>query len=328
MTRTEGPHGAGWTFSHNSLREYLSVEHYIDTLQQRSPAAITVPITSAMRSFSASLPKQRVDPIILILKELWIERAGRPGLGAYLTLLWEALCRSAPGSSRPIWSTLMDPGTDLIGLNGIKLEGVRFSIESKENIQIDGSNSDFSEVIFDFQNLSESRFSGCTFDNCSFVESKLARVDFSGSLIFECDFTGADLNGADFSGIDKEGTILISDNGIVSELSGNMMLGHFRYRGANTDIVDDYYKYIHHPKFPIVFKILEKLSEQQTRDWRGLTQRGEAHSDPPFARDFVEIPSEAGVSRDGTGRMGFSDPRRTADDWPVHRSPSDGERFI
>ena len=45
---------------------------------------------------------------------------------------------------------------------------------------------------------------------------------------------------------------------------------------------------IHHPKYAIVTKIIEKVMEQKLSQYRGLTQRGVARVDPPFARALVD----------------------------------------
>jgi hypothetical protein len=65
-------------------------------------------------------------------------------------------------------------------------------------------------------------------------------------------------------------------------------IGYLRYRGAPTDPVGDFYRYQHHPRFSIVQKICDRVTQQKHSQLRGLTQRGEAHEDPPFARAFVQ----------------------------------------
>jgi hypothetical protein len=70
-------------------------------------------------------------------------------------------------------------------------------------------------------------------------------------------------------------------------LSGPAAIGWLKFRGADTDPVEPFFELQHHEKFPIVYKICENISEQKNSQLRGLTQRGAAQADPPFARSFV-----------------------------------------
>ncbi|MHB0667781.1 hypothetical protein, partial [Roseomonas mucosa] len=108
------------------------------------------------------------------------------------------------------------------------------------------------------------------------------------SYFFECDISGSTLQGADFRGIDPESSFLVShSNNTMRQLSNMDAIGFLNFNGAKTDPIDDIYIYKNHPKFPMIAKICEKVSEQRNSQLRGLTQRGEARVDPPFARDFV-----------------------------------------
>ena len=74
LTRASGSKEEGWVFSHNSLREFLAVENYIDGLLIRNPLAIRVPISEAMRSFVSSMHHERIVDAWNVLGEFWARR--------------------------------------------------------------------------------------------------------------------------------------------------------------------------------------------------------------------------------------------------------------
>lgn len=137
-----------------------------------------------------------------------------------------------------------------------------------------------------------SNFSATILDNVSFRNSSLRGCDFRSSLIFECDLSDADVAQADFRHLDKDSNFGVTGNVI---LAGQDARGYLKWRGAIVDEVDAYHVYQFHPKFGIVSKILEKISGQKNSQKRGLTQRGEAQNDPPFARGFLEYIESKGL---------------------------------
>ena len=186
--------------------------------------------------------------------------------------------------------SLLGPSRENINLNDIVLKGIDFSILKSGGAKcLNASNSTFSEVQFDGLTLSKSNFSGATADTASFRDTDLTGSTFEASFLFECDFSGATVQDANFQNIDLDSSInVVSANGEVAQLTGKAAIGYLKFSGAHTSPVDDIFVYIHHPKFSILEKICEKVSEQRNSQLRGLTQRGEARVDPPFARELVD----------------------------------------
>jgi hypothetical protein len=88
--------------------------------------------------------------------------------------------------------------------------------------------------------------------------------------------------------MDRDSSISVeTKDGLSNVLGGDAAIGYLRYNGAQTDKVESYYIYRNHPKFSIVEKVCERISDQRNNQLRGLTQRGEARADPPFARELV-----------------------------------------
>jgi hypothetical protein len=53
LTRASGAKEDGWVFSHNSLREFLAVEIFLDGLLDRNPLAIGIPVSEAIVAVEA-----------------------------------------------------------------------------------------------------------------------------------------------------------------------------------------------------------------------------------------------------------------------------------
>ena len=289
LTRSEASAGSGWQFSHNSLREYLVAEHLVGSVQSRAPAPIAIPISSAMRAFTASLPEDELRELISTLWELWNLRSGRRDMGSYVTLLWDGLSKLHQKSRTP--GLIGIPLGIPVPFDGIKIAEVDFEtgISRESPIAINGRDSEFSEVSFRGLDLCDSDFSGAILDSVLFQGAKLKRVRFVNALLFECDLTDAEVAGGDFTGLDTDSSLIVLNRGLpLQRMSGPSAIGYLAYHGAVTDPIGDFYRWQHHPKFSIVFKICERIMGQRNSQLRGLTQRGEAHQDPPFARAFVQ----------------------------------------
>ena len=296
LTRSSTRTSDGWTFSHNSLREFLATEFYLEKLSSRLPVNISIPITSAMQGFAGSIGPADARSLWLALCDLWPTRASLPDLGGYLVLLWEGARRQPDG----LLGALLDLSGAQAGrqlqLSNITLKQVIFDKQLfGKDIVMNLSNSEISEVDFDGICLVGSEICNATLDAVSFSGCDLRNVSFRSSLIFECNFSNAIIEGADFSGIDRESSISIeTDEGMSNVLGGDAAIGYLRYNGAQTDKIESYYIYRNHPKFSIVEKVCERIADQKNNQLRGLTQRGEARADPPFAREFVDRLVSAG----------------------------------
>ena len=288
LTRAIGTKEDGWVFSHNSLREFLAVESLISRLLDRNPLSIDIPVSEAMRSFVTSMPDDRITEAWGVLGEFWAKRTVDDRVGTYLVLLWNSATR-LKNNYEEAFSFLGSSENRLL-LNDASIQNIDFSDTiGKNDVIINGSNSILTNIQFDGLNLDGSDFSNMMADNVSYCGTNLSSANFESCFLSECDFSGATVCDANFKNMDTDSSIIVPDpNGRITHLSGKSAIGYLGFHGAQTSPVENIFIYVHHPKFPILKKICEKLSEQRNSQRRGLTQRGEARNDPPFARDLVE----------------------------------------
>lgn len=282
LTRSSTVTGAGWSFSHNSLREFLCVEHYVGALDGVSEG-VSIPVSDAMRIFASTMPPAVLGNCLDRLQSAWGARQAYPRIGRYLTLFWDFLVGGEEASR--LYS--LTGGGDKALLDNISISDVGFSKVWRPAI---ARGSEFTHVSFVGVDIGESDFRQAVFDGCDFSGADMRKCDFSGALIHECDFTDVKVRGADFVNIDQSSSFFIrGKDGDVSVLTGRAALGYLAYEGALTSEVDDYNVLRFHVGFPTVLKIGERLLAQRNGQYLGLTQKGEARSDPKFARDFVDF---------------------------------------
>lgn len=290
LTRSVGSKEDGWIFSHNSLREYLSVEMFLSALTARVPAHIGIPITEAMRTFVASIDEKGVNDLWQLLAELWPQRASNSTLGSYLALLWDSSARLEGKWNESLSLLGVNAQTKSIPLNDISIKDIDFSKLGKgTSVAVTASNSALADAKFDYLVMKDSTFDGAILDSVSFRDCDLSGSSFNSALLFECDFSGSIVDNANFETLDPDSSILVAGRSSDAiRLIGEAALGYLRYNGAITSKVGDIHIYKHHPKYPILEKICERISEQRNSQLRGLTQRGEARADPPFARETMD----------------------------------------
>lgn len=289
LTRVSGGGKDGYLFSHNSLREYLVAETVLTSLVDRQPIDIRVPVTAAMRTFVASMSAEEGAVLTRALTELWPQRANGMLLGPYLVLLWDFLKKQS-GSAESALVAVITGGQNVAHLSDVQLRDIDFEGNlGDEGLLIRGNESDFSNVSFAGLKLSNAVFRNSVFDDVTFANADLSGADFSNSIIFETDFSSAKLTGADFRKCDADINIkVVTANALEKVLVGKAALGWLRYHGAVTDDLDDVYVLAHHPKYPIIAKIAEKLTVNTNNQLLGLTQRGTASADPKLARGFID----------------------------------------
>ncbi|TDX64313.1 restriction endonuclease [Methylosinus sp. sav-2] len=295
LTRSTENSQAGWAFSHNSLREYLVAEYFIGKCRAKDFPDIKVPISEPMKSFVASMDRSVIESCINSITAVWPYREAKPSLGTYVCLLWEAFGRLGDGQKTD--SVLKKFGGGDLLLDSIRVQEISFNINnlSSNKISINMRNSEASRLSFGALDLSNSAFENSLLDSILFYDCNLTSSSFDGALIYECDFSNCVFDGASFKALAEKPCIYVSINGSRVYLEGDSAAGYLKYQGAIVDEIDDYFVYGHHPKFDIVAKILEKLAEQPLREIRGLTQRGVARDDPPFAREFVDFMIRKGM---------------------------------
>lgn len=290
LTRAHGSRTDGWNFSHNSLREYLAAEMFLESLSSRSPVEIVIPVSAAMRSFAGSITEENRTALLQVLADLWPQRGAHHSLGPYLTLLWEAARRQQGGLRGSLLALSGNNSGEIVQLSSVALKQLDFQKDFQGSaLCINAAGSELEEINFEGIDLTRSDFTGATLDAISFRGCDLSECTFGSALLFECDLVGATLSGADFKDLDKDSHIIVKlTDYSVCTLSDKFAIGYLRYHGAITSEIEDYFVHYHNPKFSILEKICERLTDQKYSQLRGLTQRGEARSDPPFARGFVD----------------------------------------
>lgn len=290
LTRSENTHPSGWIFSHNSLREYLATELIVGNVINEQSIDIKFPISPVMRTFVSSLSGELAEKYLTSLKNLWTKKSSN-SLGEITTISFDLLKSHKNGLLENLIYISGESLSNRITLKGASFSNVEISKEStsSDRLQIDAENSSFTESSFNSLDLENSNFSSSTLDRVDFTNCNLNSCSFSESLIFECNLTGASFDQTNFKGIDREVNFIThSPSGNPIILNGERAIGYLKYHGAITDHIAPYYELEHHPKFPIILKICENITEQRKSQLRGLTQRGSAQSDPRFARAFVE----------------------------------------
>ena len=303
LTTAPDPRRTGWRFSHNSLREFLVVEHLVEGLRSGQVVAESVPISDAMRLFCASMPRSDRSALLELLATEWLKPENRRGCSQVLSLLWDAFQPLFAGDYSAARSLLNRTVGDPVALNGAELARISLSSHACPLTLVKGS---FSGASLQGIDLSHAHLTGCDFssaylENVNFANATLDDSSFVGSMLFDCDFSGCDVRRSNFTGIRAEDISIVVETddvdafkGGIRRLDGEYAIGFLKYAGAATDPVPDFAVYCHNPKFPIVRKILEKLSEQTLRQAHGPgTVRGGAPN-VPFAKKLIQSLEEWG----------------------------------
>lgn len=295
LTRAEISGNSGWRFSHNSLREFLVTEYIVRNLQNELIIDDQIPISDPMKLFVQSMDKNQIEQLVISLSKNWPERVNRRGVGQLLSLIFDAAVRINTSTKNPVRSALKIITGDPIALNEIDIYRIAFSAELKP---IDLSNATFANSTIVGSSFIAGKLNGCNFTNCiiegaTFYQANLNNAVFDFSTIIDVDFSEANLNGASFKGISKDDiSIIIADDKSETgrkRLLEEEALGYIQFKGGNTDIKSRTIVLKNHPRYFIIDKILEKLTEQSLRQRRGLQQRGAAQQDVSFSRKFIKL---------------------------------------
>lgn len=304
LTRSPDSDHPGWTFSHNSLREYLVAEYLLNELNSSLIVRDYVPISDAMRIFVSSLPKETSEKLLRNLRKVWHGRHGSSqGVGQLFTLLWDSLIQLYKNEEDPVKECLLNICSGTIDLSEIEISRIFFSSANQQtNIENSSfTNSTLLSVGFSNVNARGVDFSGAFLDGIMFSETILDDAHFRSAFIVDADFSGASVTNADFSGISKDDIAILVDtmdsSGGKLHLEGLDALGYLCFNGAIIEDIPDYYELKYHPRFAIVEKIIEKLKENTMRQRRGLEQRGAARQDIRFSREFMKHIENKGLIR-------------------------------
>lgn len=244
-----------------------------------------------MRNFVSSLSSESAEAIWAALAEVWPRRINDYELGPYVCLLWDRASRDAGGAEAVFRRLTAKSDEAHHDLNDITLRDIDLSqLASDEGAcLLNLAKSVLADCLMENTVFDGSSFESAVLDNVSFRGSSLRNCNFRSAFLFECDLTETDVTDANFQRMDNDSTFsILNAAGSRVILSGSDARGFLKWQGALVDEVEAYHIYQFHPKFGIIFKILEQISGQRNSQKRGLTQRGEAQNDPPFARSFLD----------------------------------------
>ena len=283
-----------YRFSHNSLREYLLAEFLLDQLAAGSPLDERPVVSDAMRTFAASLSAQQIRTVASQLAQRWVNRAQETGVGAILTLVWDALMKLHANSADASRESLQLITGDPAGLNDVEIERIVISSgDHPADLQrASFENSALLSVTLATADLRNASFRSTILDAVDLTDSDLRNACFDGAALWEVVISGADLRDAQFTNMRETDVTVLTDltneAGEHRRLSGAEAFAYLTFRGALTPPVSPSLVCAFHANFPIADKIIEKLAEQTYRQRRGLEQRGAAQADHVFAREFLQ----------------------------------------
>jgi len=293
LTRASDGEKSGWVFSHNSLREYLLCEHFVNHLNNAQPFPSGIPVSEAMVSFIGSLQAEGKHEFLERLRTAWGSRSlGANEFGGYVALGWHLITNTGGGQSDELHRTFGLSTNKCIDFSRARYTRIDFrKISSgEERRKFDWGDSEISECNFSGASFRNSSLRSAIIDSSDFSGSDLENTNFDYAYIFECIFDQTKLSGSSVKNIDPDSSIIIRGRrGEFIRLEKEDLRGYLSFHGADVGSLGAYFRLQFDPKFGILMKICERLTTQRKSQLRGLTQRGEAQADPPFARRCVEI---------------------------------------
>lgn len=276
-----------------------------------------------MKLFVLSLSENVRTKLLDSFKDLLNSDAPGEVLGMYLTLIWDASLRLYHTRQDSVSAMLTYTTGKPVALDEVVLNRISFchNDQTADLQEASFAKAGLTDVNFAHANLASADFSSTLLEGVSFKNADLSKSNFSNAMLIEVDFTDATLTGADFRRLaDYSG--IRTTTGVHH---GEAALGYLAYRGATTDKVSALSICIHHPNHALAEKIARKLTEQSTRQERGLTQRGAANKDPRTAKRFLQELKSHGLVEDVGGRTGLV--RSTEKGRPILKAFCENERL-
>lgn len=298
LTRDADEGDLGWSFSHNSLKEFLAAESLIDDLKHGAALVSDPPVSDAMRAFAASSDADS-DGLLTALASAWTDIGTNAAVGTYLSLVWDALPADKPSSSR-----LSAVAGSPVRLDGVHLSSLNLSDAEQSQSYSSGYFRDcvLFDISFQSADLTGAVFTGSLLETVVFNDADLTGASFNDSVLVDVGLSRATLEGSSFLGVNPDLSLIVDTGDGVRRIEGKPALGLLSYLGARVDEIEPYFVWMHHPKFSIVQKISSKIVEGGHRQRRGLEQRGAAASDPKYARAFVRHLEAANLIKTPLGR--------------------------
>ena len=211
LTRHSDNNIQGWKFSHNTLREFLLTEYFLDGLKKENPVVDNLPISDAMRIFAETLPIKIRSSFVQSLSQVW---AKKKGCGQLLSLIWNGLVPLYLEYEDPKGSCLRAITGQPIDLNSVLLSGINISTISDPTdlVSSNFARSTLTNINFSGAALLDANFSESTIENVIFTGANLCDTNFLGALIIDTEFSNAELDGSNFTHIPPDLiSILIDD---------------------------------------------------------------------------------------------------------------------
>jgi hypothetical protein len=270
-----------WSFSHNSLREFLVAEAWVELLQgtlvraERSIVRyadfVSMPITQGIVRFLSSAEGHYSA---LISAHVMAQSINAE---AVLNVALPVASQFTPEqfSSR---LKLLVPSQNIVG--------IIISALALKDVVLDGWS--FRDVVFDSVDLSGTTFRQCSFVNCEFysvrfVDASVVVSTMEGCLFESCVFSGGNFESSKCRNVVAK---LCEVQGRAVE--GRPVLAFFAFRGATVVPDDGVNPWCWHRRWSDFEKLCREL--QKDRGWvqyRGLTQRG-GIDDPQWSRSVVD----------------------------------------
>jgi uncharacterized protein YjbI with pentapeptide repeats len=278
---------------------YLCVEAFVGALLSQEILEIQIPISAAMRAFVSAMPASEFFEVAAALESSWPNRHNHPRMGFYFTLLWDGMEKN---------------GFDVLSQAGFRSEkgymlfdGISVSDLSLSTLKWANANargSDFSKISFNDVDFRGADLRETVFENCSFDGASMEGANLERSMFIDCDFSGVRFSDARFKYMDPSSTFIVGDySGNSMTLTGRAAIGYLANKGAETDDINEYFKWIFHESYPIAAKIGERLLSHRNGQYLGLTQKGEARANPAFARKFVSTLESNGFATQDANKL-------------------------
>lgn len=295
LTRSSETQGAGWRFSHNSLREFFLTDYLLRCLEAAVPPQHDIPVSDAMRLFVASMAPTERRVVLDRLNRYWSKRATVRNAGVFLTLCWDALRSLFLDDADPARACLRELAGPKLSLTDVEFSRISIStLNSTTDLQrVDFSGSTMTDVSLAGADLRGAAFDNTLLETVDLSETRLEAASFTGASLIDVVLSRATVLDANFTHVaPADITVILEDSlasGSARKLSGNIALGYLSFHGAVTDPLPSKFVYLHHKDFPILDKVMERLADQRIRQTRGLAQRGASQRNVAFGKALVKF---------------------------------------
>jgi hypothetical protein len=293
LTRFRSGGEEGWRFSHNSLREFLVVEHLLGALRASRSPNVDLRITETMWQFTASLSSDARQQLHESLAQQWPgETVG--DLSSTFALLWQVVSPREGQTTEQELDRLVGPHGKFDSCHLQAVDFSRAAPGARDKLSRSFSESTLIECSFRGLDLRGSNFTGAWLESVDFTDCDLRGVSFARAGVDDVDFSGANLEKTDFATAESGLALRLGEE----RLSGERAVGALYALGASTREVAAIYRVMAHTSYPVAHKIARKILEGGPSQVLGLTQRGVANKSQAEATRFVALLIALGYVRE------------------------------